>query len=356
VTWRELEVELVDGDDELLAAVTERLLAAGAVRSASASKLGRVLEHRLTAPDGRPSPDGRRGRKAGRKKRTAGAVVLTALADQVHALQRADLQVRAGEPEGVHDLRVACRRLRAVLAAFRPVLDQERTDPLRDELRWLGGQLSPARDGEVALEHLRRLVADLPPELVLGPVAARLQQAAIAGGETARRAAERTLRGDRYLALLDGLFDVLERPPLTAAAGEPADDLLTAAIRRAGKRLARRTAAAGAEPSAMHLHAVRKAVKRTRYTAEVVGGRRARALVDVAEEAQDLLGAAQDTSATREQCRRLGVAAFAAGENAWTYGLLHGLEQARADRSVAAFWALAPALGEAVARASGRKG
>ena len=40
-----------------------------------------------------------------------------------------------------------------------------------------------------------------------------------------------------------------------------------------------------------------------------------------------MLGELQDTVVTREQCRRLGLAAFAAGENAFTYGLLHGLEQ-----------------------------
>ena len=45
-----------------------------------------------------------------------------------------------------------------------------------------------------------------------------------------------------------------------------------------------------------------------------------------------MLGELQDTVVTREQCRRLGIAAAAAGENAFTYGLLHGLEQGRADR------------------------
>ena len=87
--------------------------------------------------------------------------------------------VRTGQPDGVHQVRVAGRRLRSTLAAFRPVLDRTHTDPIRDELAQLGTALSPARDGEVALAHLRELVAAQPPELVLGPVAARLQQAAI---------------------------------------------------------------------------------------------------------------------------------------------------------------------------------
>jgi inorganic triphosphatase YgiF len=49
VTWREVEVELVSGGPEILAAARSRLLAAGARPSSSASKLGRLLG---TAPRG----------------------------------------------------------------------------------------------------------------------------------------------------------------------------------------------------------------------------------------------------------------------------------------------------------------
>ena len=43
VTWREIEVELVSGGPEILAAARTRLTAAGARLSSSASKLGRLL-------------------------------------------------------------------------------------------------------------------------------------------------------------------------------------------------------------------------------------------------------------------------------------------------------------------------
>ena len=55
-----------------------------------------------------------------------------------------------------------------------------------------------------------------------------------------------------------------------------------------------------------------------------------------------MLGELQDTVVTRELCRRLGVVAAAAGENAFTYGRLHALEQARAERAERDFWKLAP--------------
>jgi CHAD domain-containing protein len=280
--------------------------------------------------------------------------VLAAVAAQVRALQAADVLVRTGHPDGVHDLRVACRRLRSIFAAFRSVLDREATDPLRDELRRLGTELSAARDGQVALDHLRELVEAQPPELVLGPVAARVQQAAIADAEAGRTAADRALGDASYFALLDDLFALLERPPLAAAAQAPAAEVLADAVRRAGKRLRRRIDAARDEPAG-HLHEVRKAAKRVRYTAEVgvgVLGKPAKRLVGRMEEVQDAaLGERQDTAVTRAHCRTLGLAAFAAGENAWTYGRLHGLEEARAARAEAAFWDLEPGLARAVRRA-----
>ncbi|MFW3171516.1 CHAD domain-containing protein [Geodermatophilus sp. CPCC 206100] len=368
-TWRELEVELVDGDEALLDAVTERLVAAGARLSDSPSKVGRVLAGRLGqpggAPAGGPGDEGdatgsrrKKGKKEKARQPTAGDVVLAALAAQVAALRAADLAIRTEQPEGVHDLRVACRRLRSITAAFRTVLPRKATDPLRAELRWVGGQLSAARDGEVALAHLRELVAAQPPELVLGPVAARFQQTEISGRVDDARRVIRTLTDRRYLLLLDALAALLADPPLTEFAGGPARAVMADAVRRNGKRLRRAvTAAREAQGEERHtaLHAVRKAGKRVRYTAEVAAdvlGGPATALVDCLKEAQETLGSAQDTVVTREYAVRLGRAAFAAGENAWTYGRLHGLEEARAARAEDAFWELEPRVRTAVRAAA----
>jgi CHAD domain-containing protein len=369
-TWREVEAELVDGDEALLEAVTERLVAAGARPSAVPSKLGRVLGDRLPAPavtapqpsradTGGTGGKGKKGRKTQRKAeqaaaRTAGEVVLGAVAGRLQALRDADLAVRTEQPEGVHDLRVACRRLRSILAAFRPVLDREHTDPLRAELQWVGAQLSGARDAEVALSHLRELVAAQPVELVLGPVAARLQQTEIKDHVTGARRVTRTLTDQRYLRLLDALDALLADPPVTELAAAPTPAQLADAVRRTGKRLRRAVEAAReAEGAARHerMHEVRKAAKRVRYTAEVAEaefGEPAGALVECTKRVQDLLGAAQDTVVTREVAVRVGQAAFAAGENAWTYGRLHALEEARAAAAEADFWTLEPGLRRAV--------
>ncbi|WP_369257313.1 CYTH and CHAD domain-containing protein [Geodermatophilus amargosae] len=378
-TWREIEVELVEGDEALLDGVTAALAGVGIRPSDVPSKLTRVLADRLAAvtpvPAAPPAADagaqgGKKGRKGRRKQAeasgpTAAAAVLGALRNQVRALQTADIGVRTGDPEGVHDLRVACRRLRSILAAFRSVLDRTATDPVRDELQWIGAALSGARDGEVALEHLKSVVAAQPVVLVRGPVAARLQQTEVADVERGRKAAVRALSDKRHLALLDTLDALLTDPPLAGAAGEPARTVLADAVKRSGKRLQARIDESRAheaddpgaheEESEHALHEVRKAAKRVRYTAEVAAsllGAPAEALVACMKEVQDVLGEAQDTVVARQWCVRLATAAVGAGEDTFTYGRLHALEEMRAEHADQRFWALEPTLRAAVKAAA----
>ena len=54
----------------------------------------------------------------------------------------------------MHKMRVGTRRLRSALATFRPLLDRAVTDPIRDELKWIAGELGGARDAEVLRERL----------------------------------------------------------------------------------------------------------------------------------------------------------------------------------------------------------
>ncbi|CCH85507.1 Conserved protein of unknown function; putative CHAD domain [Modestobacter italicus] len=366
--WREVEIELVDGDEELLAAVAAAVVDAGARPAAAPSKLSRVLADRLAAVDGPVLPPaepaapageekkGKKGKKGKKRKGAergatssapAGEVLRAALQLQVRSLQDADLMVRTGQPDGVHQVRVACRRLRSTLAAYRPVLDRAQTDPLREELAVVGTALSPTRDAEVALGHLRELVAAEPGELVLGPVAARLQQAALADQRTGEVDARKALTSDAYLQLRDDLDALVAEPPLTEAAARPADEVLREIVAHTGKRLRHAVAAAQDSYHDEALHEVRKAAKRVRYTAESavpVLGEPVRRLVGALKGVQEVLGDRQDTFVTRPLCTQLGLQAFAAGENAWTWGRLHALEQARCEQAEREFWQRWPAL------------
>lgn len=334
-TWREVEVELGDGDAALAAAVGERLTAAGARSSASPSKVGRVLAGRLAG-------EARAGTEKGQNG--AGQFVLAALRDQLADLQAADVLLRTEQPDAVHQVGVAARRLRSTLTAFRPVLDRDATRPLRDELAWLGRQLAEAREGEVALTHLRTVVAAEPEELVLGPVAARLQQMQLRGERAGLDRALDTVSEPRYLALLDALHDLMAAPPFTDRAADPLEPVLHDAVRRAVRRLRCRMAAARRAADADRdeaLHAVRTAAERVRYATEIAAPElgRAKQVVRSAKRIQRVLGEVQDTVVTRELCRRCGVVAFAEGENGFTFGRLHALEQARAERAEHTYWA-----------------
>ena len=106
---------------------------------------------------------------------SARELVYARLTELVDELLLHDPLVRAEAPDAVHRMRIASRRLRSNLATYRPVLDREATDPVRDELRWLGQVLGCARDSEVQAVHVERALDELDPELVRGPVRARLQ-------------------------------------------------------------------------------------------------------------------------------------------------------------------------------------
>jgi CHAD domain-containing protein len=318
--WREIEVELAGGGPELLSAADSRLRKAGLRPSARAAKLQRVLAGRLPAPATPPKL---------KSSSPAGEVVLAYLTAQADGLKAADPAVRRDEPDSVHQMRVTSRRLRAVLQTFTGVLDSPQARHLRDELRWLGQVLGEARDSEVFAASLQEAVANLPAELVIGPVQASLTENVAPRIATARRAALSAMDSPRYFALLDELDDLLAEPPVTATAARPAGALV-GPIARADHRVRvrfRRASKLSPGPDLdVALHAARKAAKRARYAADVVTpviGRDAERFSRQMKKLQDVLGAHQDTVVARPVIRDLGIRAYGAGDNAFTYGLLY---------------------------------
>jgi CHAD domain-containing protein len=336
-TWREWEAELVDGDTELLDAVGKRLQSAGASPAQGPSKLRRALGDRLPPPVVRPVEDLS-------KRSPAADVVLAHLHEQVIELKRWDPRVRQDEYDSVHKMRVATRRLRSALATYRRVLDRAVTDPVRDELRWLGGVLGAARDAEVMRDRLRKVVAEEPPELVLGPVVRRIDVDLDGRYREAHDAVLAELDGKRYFQLLDRLDALLAKPPLGDLGSVRAGKVLPQRVDRAWKRVRRyaRQADAAATPEQRWelLHEVRKAAKRARYAGESVSGVFGSAAVEFAEafeNLQEILGEHQDSVVTRDVLRRMSVQAHLDGENGFTFGRLHALEQRRGEEAQAKY-------------------
>jgi hypothetical protein len=151
-------------------------------------------------------------------------------------------------------------------------MDRDATRPLTEELKWLAGELAPARDSEVMAERFRAMVDQLPPELVLGPVSATLDRTFARRQAEARERALAALDSDRYLSLQDALDALLAHPPLTQRAGRPAQRELPSHVRRALRRMRRGMAAVDQQPGGEHhdlaLHETRKAAKRLRYATE----------------------------------------------------------------------------------------
>jgi CHAD domain-containing protein len=328
--WREWEVEIRQGPDGLIDEVEPVLLGAGAGPTVSSSKAARALSRH------RPETTWR-DRLRPPEDPTVGDVLARYLAEHLTALLEQDVKLRGGEEEGVHQLRIAARRTRSALRTYKSALDDGATDQLREDLKWLGQVLSDARDAQVARERLLALLGEQPVELVLGPVATRIDDELRTAFRTGRSRADQELAGSRYFAMLDRLEDFVARPPVTAPGEEPAAErlpkLLTKDLERVRKRDRAAQEAATSEQREVALHDVRKAAKRLRYAAESalpVFGDRATELAKAGKAVTSLLGDHQDTVVARRLLREMGVRAHLAGENGFTFGRLHGLEEKHA--------------------------
>jgi CHAD domain-containing protein len=323
-TWTEFALHPPARGAALAAELERRLGDVGAVAAGPAAD-DRVDE--LLAP-ARP----RRVRRG--KKGTAGRVLVDYLAAQVDALAAQDIRVRRDEPDAVHQMRVASRRLRSALQAYRPLVDRERTDPLVDELRDLGRTLAPARDAEVLRERISAGISGLDPALVLGPVQAQVTRHFARIEAEARAAVLAELDGDRYARLRTTLDDLLTDPPLSPRAQKPAGKELPRVAAKTAHRLEKAVARMESDESDDAIHRVRKDAKRMRYATELARPAAPRKQVKAFRTGlkglQTALGEHQDSVVSREALRELGAQAHAAGDNGFTFGVLHGHDSAAA--------------------------
>ena len=327
--WREWEVELVGGDPDLLDAAQSLLDTSGVTPSAHVSKLARALGD---LPGARPSAPPRVTGKS-----AAGDVLLAYVDTNVRMLWSEDPRVREDEPDSVHQMRIALRRLRSALTTFRPLVDADVANFLRGELKWMAGTLGAARDLQVLHQRLRDLIAAEPPELLLGPVSDRIDSQLGADSEAARRSGLESLDDQRYFRLLDALDSFLTASPLKRPAAEPAHGIVPDLIDRQWKRLRARVReskkAATGSPQDLALHEVRKSAKQLRYAADAAGPVDRKAALRpaaAAEEVQTILGEHQDSVVARTHLLRWATEARLRGENTFSYGRLHAREEAAA--------------------------
>ncbi|KUG51895.1 hypothetical protein AVL62_08120 [Serinicoccus chungangensis] len=340
-TWRELEVELVDGDDALLRQVADTVERQGLPLAEDPSKLSRALG---------PRPERARRGEGPAADGPAADVVLAYLAAQVAVVVGREDDVRTDAPDAVHKARVATRRLRSALRTFRRLLDRDVADPLRQEIRWFATALGEPRDAEVMRDHLLVAVDDLPQHEVVGPVRERVSTELEQRHAAAHRALVQVLDSDRYRELLDQLMDLLAVPPWRGRAHQPAEEVLPGLVADAVDRA--RTQARAAEraegPQQLPLlHEARKKAKAVRYACEALApalGAEAADAAEVWEQVTETLGAVQDAALAAEWLREVAAAAQEAGEPGYTYGVLAAQAVRRAQAARDGEMALARAL------------
>ena len=339
--WREWELELAEdavadgqADDELLERLTNRLRDAGAQPAGHASKLARVLDGAATGP-------------ATRARSTD--PVHRAVADEIENLLVWDRAVRDDVDDSVHQMRVTTRKIRSLLQASGAAFGLSDDAWILDELRQLASVLGLARDAEVLAERYENALDELPRELVRGPVRERLVEGARRRYRSGLRKSLAAMRSVRYFRLLDALEGLVAAEPPRPEPGEEHSTGATidTAYRRVRKR-AKATAKAEAEHRDEALHRIRKAAKKLRYTAAATGENK---IADAAKNIQSLLGDHQDSVVSRTHLTRQAEVAHAAGEDTFTYGLLHEREHELARRSREQLGRALKALDKAVRKA-----
>lgn len=292
--FREIEIEARDGDRSRLEKIARVIAKAGGQRE-QRSKLSRALdvlrgEEPAVPARSRVSPNDPAGRSVG-----------PALEKGIRRLLLNDPFARLGDPEGVHQLRVAARRLRSVLRTFGPIIDQNKTVEAIEGVRWLGRAAGTVRDLDVLQASFAEQAGTLSGDLA--PVFDDLKKRRGAAHE----ALLQTLSSDRYLGFIRGLKVLAEDDALTTEATKSCRIVLPKLARRSWRKLRKAARPLRDDSPVESFHAVRITAKRARYAAEAVApflpskmGKRIRAFAFQAEKVQNVLGEKQDAVVARE--------------------------------------------------------
>ena len=181
--------------------------------------------------------------------------------------------------EGVHDMRVASRRLRSALRDFKPFLKQRKYRQSSEAIKRIADALGTVRDKDVAIAALEKLAASAPPDVAPG-----IEQ--FAEDRRLVRARDRialvdAVADDRILSLREDIDTVLEAASVTMHEGKqrPGDERVEVTFRAAGHLIVkarieelRQFSTSLYQPHATKpLHRMRISTKRLRYAIELFG-------------------------------------------------------------------------------------
>lgn len=227
---------------------------------------------------------------------------------QLRALLAHEPGTRSGaDPEDLHQMRVAVRRMRSVLK----LSGGQEVEHVRAELKWLGSILGEVRDYDVLIDNLRATVAGFDEQDL--QAADQLIGAFASQRGQSKRRLNRALNTARYRALLESVGELTRIAEVENAPDGGRLDPVTA-LRKPYRRLVRAAAALPKNPPDNELHALRIYGKRLRYAAElaVPAAKKKQAaqlttLVKATKRLQDVLGEHQDAVVAADRVRNLAV-------------------------------------------------
>lgn len=348
----EIELELKRGNEPEVFEVARKLTQALPAQLSLESKSERgyeLVNGEQSAPVKAIAPDLVAGANARDSFKAIGRACLKQITGNEPALAK-------GDSEGVHQMRVGIRRLRAAMSLFGDLLHDPQMAAIKSELKWLAGELTPARELDVLISDVVK-----PVRRARWAGVPSLSHELAAKREAAVTQAQNAVASVRFRELTLDIAAWLELGQWT----EPHDDLVRARgdlavevfardelrrrwrkIRKRGKRLA--------ELDAQSRHKLRIQLKKLRYGSEFFANlfprssRRRRKFLHALGPLQDALGYLNDIAVHEDLLIEMGVRRRVNPKRAFAVGLLTGREDARIESAM-------PAACEAYAELAGVK-
>jgi triphosphatase len=302
----EIELELKGGDAATLYEVALRLLEVAPVRLETRSKSERGYQ--LDAKAGTAPRAFHAEPVALDPAMTVEAALRKIGLSCLTQLLRNESAVLAVLPEGVHQMRVAIRRIRSVVSSLKKMFPAEDRGWIAQEFRWLGGALGSARNIDVfateLLEPARTAMPDEPGWRDLAAVLDRLRLAAYDHIRSEILSARYTATMLRLLRWLEASGWRAHVSSATAALlGSPIGEVAPRVLDRRRRQVRRRSKGFD-RLTPRQRHELRIAAKKLRYTIELFGNlfgdNDSRKFVRELKRLQDDLGYANDVRVGHE--------------------------------------------------------
>jgi triphosphatase len=337
----ELELELKRGDKDRLFEIARTLVQVLPAQISLKSKAERGYEL-VAGREGSPVkatpvdlPIGCNARDA---FRVIGFACLKQAIDNMSALIK-------GDPEGVHQMRVGLRRLRAAMSLFGTLLHDDQTAAIKTGLKWLSGELTPAREFEVLTERLTAPIKQQQHGNFRHGIPS-FSKALTRKHKTALARAKNAVASARFRALTFEVAAWLElghwtkpEDELVRSYGEMAIDVFAAEQLQRRSRKVRKRGKKVAQLDAGKRHKLRIQVKKLRYAGEFFGelfqSKKARKqrkkFLAALKQLQNGLGELNDIAVDESLITNISPP-----KSAFAAGLLAGHEEARGNDAMAA--------------------